>query len=92
MYGGRQVPFFQFPLRASVFQFPISNLHFHSYIFVFHERPPPCGATARSEMGLSGSVGLRMIVLVSLIVLLRGLPCFHDFRMVHPIPTSPFIQ
>ena len=23
--------------------------------------------------------GLRMIVLVSLIVLLRGLPCFHDF-------------
>ena len=27
--------------------------------------------------------GLRMIVLVSLIVLLRGFPCFHDFRMVH---------
>ena len=23
--------------------------------------------------------GLRMIVLVSLIVLLRGFPCFHDF-------------
>ena len=23
--------------------------------------------------------GLRMIVLVSLLVLLRGLPCFHDF-------------
>ena len=23
--------------------------------------------------------GLRMIMLVSLIVLLRGLPCFHDF-------------
>ena len=36
--------------------------------------------------------GLRMIVLVSLIVLLKGLPCFHDFRIVHPIPTSPFIQ
>ena len=29
--------------------------------------------------------GLRMIVLVSLIVLLRGFPCFHDFRMVHPL-------
>ena len=36
--------------------------------------------------------GLRMIVLVSLIVLLNGFPCFHDFRMVHLIPTSPFIQ
>ena len=23
--------------------------------------------------------GLRMVVLVSLIVLLRGFPCFHDF-------------
>ena len=33
-----------------------------------------------------------MIVVVSLIVLLRGFPCFHDFRMVHPVPTSPFIQ
>ena len=28
--------------------------------------------------------GLRMIVLVSLIVLLRGFPCFHVLRMVHP--------
>ena len=28
--------------------------------------------------------GLRMIVLVSLIVLLRGYPCFHDFCIVHP--------
>ena len=36
--------------------------------------------------------GLRMIVLVSLIVLLRGLPCSMIVRMVHPIPTSPFIQ
>ena len=37
--------------------------------------------------------GLRMIVLVSLIVLLKGFPCFHDFFcMVHLIPTSPFIQ
>ena len=26
-----------------------------------------------------------MIVLVSLIVLLRGLPCFHDFCMAHLI-------
>ena len=32
---------------------------------------------------------LHIIVLVSLIVLLRG---FHYFCMVHPIPTSPFIQ
>ena len=32
----------------------------------------------------SSDKGLRMIVLVSLIVLLRGFPCFHDFRMVHP--------
>ena len=31
-----------------------------------------------------------MIVLVSLIVLIRGFPRF--FRMVHPIPTLPFIQ
>ena len=30
--------------------------------------------------------GLRMIVLVSLIVLLKGFPCFDDFRMVHLIP------
>ena len=29
-----------------------------------------------------------MIVLVSLIVLLRGFPCVHDFPIVHPIPTS----
>ena len=31
--------------------------------------------------------GLRMIVLVSLIVLLRGFPCFHDFShgaSLHP--------
>ena len=31
--------------------------------------------------------GLRMIVLVSLIALLRGLPCFHDFShgaSLHP--------
>ena len=31
--------------------------------------------------------GLRMIVLVSLIVLLRGYPCFHDFShgaSLHP--------
>ena len=31
--------------------------------------------------------GLRMIVLVSLIVLLRGYPCFHDFlhgASLHP--------
>ena len=31
--------------------------------------------------------GLRMIVLVSLIVLLRGFPCFHDFlhgASLHP--------
>ena len=33
-----------------------------------------------------------MIVLVSLIVVLKGFPCFHDFCMVHLIPTSPFIQ
>ena len=33
--------------------------------------------------------GLRMIVLVSLIVLLRRFPCFHDFS--HSA-TSPFIQ
>ena len=33
--------------------------------------------------------GLRMIVLVSLIVLLRGFPCFHDFShgaSLHPEP------
>ena len=32
--------------------------------------------------------GLRMIVLVSLIVLLRGFPCFHDFShgaSLHPM-------
>ena len=31
--------------------------------------------------------GLRMIVLISLIVLLRGCPCFHDFShgaSLHP--------
>ena len=22
----------------------------------------------------------------------RGIPCFHDFSMVHPIPTSPSTQ
>ena len=33
--------------------------------------------------------GLRMIVLVSLIVLLRGFPCFHDFSH-GSIPTYPF--
>ena len=34
-----------------------------------------------------------MIVLVSWIVLLWGFPCVSTiFRMVHPIPTSPFIQ
>ena len=33
--------------------------------------------------------GLRMIVLVSLIVLLRGLPCFHDFSHGGSHPTSP---
>ena len=27
--------------------------------------------------------------MVFFIVLLRGFPRFHDFRMVHPIPTSP---
>ena len=32
-----------------------------------------------------------MIVLVSLIVLLRGFPCFHDFS-AWCIPTSIFIQ
>ena len=32
-----------------------------------------------------------MIVLVSLIVLLRGYPCFHDF-FAWCIPTSIFIQ
>ena len=35
--------------------------------------------------------GLRMIVLVSLIVLLRGYPCFHDFlrgASLHPWPYS----
>ena len=34
-----------------------------------------------------GREGLRMIVLVSLIVLLRGYPCFHDFlhgASLHP--------
>ena len=35
--------------------------------------------------------GLRMIVLVSLIVLLRGFPCFHDF-LHGAFPTSIFIQ
>ena len=30
--------------------------------------------------------GLRMIVLVSLIVLLRGLPCFHDFSHGASLP------
>ena len=35
--------------------------------------------------------GLRMIVLVSLIVLLRGFPCFHDFShgaSIHPYSFS----
>ena len=35
----------------------------------------------------SSDKGLRMIVLVSLIVLLRGFPCFHDFShgaSLHP--------
>ena len=37
--------------------------------------------------------GLRVIVLVSLKVLLRAFPCFHDFsHIVIPIPTFPFIQ
>ena len=36
--------------------------------------------------------GLCMIVLVSLIVLLRGLLVSTIFHIVHPIPTSPFIQ
>ena len=38
-----------------------------------------------SELYMYG--GLRMIVLVSLIVLLRGFPCFHDFShgaSLHP--------
>ena len=37
--------------------------------------------------------GLRMIVLVSLIVLLRGLPCFHDFShgaSLHPHSLNDF--
>ena len=33
--------------------------------------------------------GLRMIVLVSLIVLLRGFPCFHDFS--HGASLHPYI-
>ena len=33
----------------------------------------------RNRLPESCREGLRMIVLVSLIVLLRGFPCFHDF-------------
>ena len=33
-----------------------------------------------------------MIVLASLIVLLKGVLVFTIFCIVHPIPTSPFIQ
>ena len=33
--------------------------------------------------------GLRMIVLVSLIVLLRGFPCFHDFSHSGSHPYIP---
>ena len=33
-----------------------------------------------------------MIVLVSLIVLLRGFPCFHDFSHGASLYTSVFIQ
>ena len=37
--------------------------------------------------------GLRLIALVSLIVLLWGFPCFHDFSLgASHIPTSPLIQ
>ena len=38
--------------------------------------------------------GLRMIVLVSLIVLLRGYPCFHDFShgaSLHPYFIFPLV-
>ena len=39
--------------------------------------------------------GLRMIVLVSLIVLLRGYPCFHDFlhgASLHPYSNDLFFR
>ena len=41
----------------------------------------------RNPLPESCREGLRMIVLVSLIVLLRGFPCFHDFlhgASLHP--------
>ena len=47
-------------------------------------RDAPC---EKSWNNHSSDKGLRMIVLVSLIVLLRGFPCFHDFShgaSLHP--------
>ena len=36
---------------------------------------------------------LRTIVLYSILdSIAKGIPCFHDFSMVHPIPTSPSTQ
>ena len=46
--------------------------------------PPPFGGTTFYLPTYYSGKGLRMIVLVSLIILLRGFPCFHVFRMVHP--------
>ena len=41
-------------------------------------------STIMRNPSLHKAKGLRMIVLLSLIVLLRGFPCFHDFASLHP--------